>query len=57
MTRSPPLPAPPSTTVSMGSRQKVYRCQDGNGDRDEDDGDEYDYEEQGGLGDDDMVLG
>ena len=56
MTRSPPLSAPPSTTVSMGSRQKVYRRQDDNGDRDED-GDEYDYDEQDGLGDDDMVLG
>jgi hypothetical protein len=30
---------------------------DDNGDRNEDDGDEYDYEEQEGLGDDDMALG
>ena len=57
MTRSPTLSAPPLTTVSMSSRQKVYRRQDDNGDRDEGDGDEYDYEEQEGLGDDDMVLG
>ena len=41
----------------MSSRQKVYRRQDDNGSRNEDDGDEYDYEEQEGLGDDDMVLG
>lgn len=57
MTRSSPLLAPPSTTVSMGSRQKVNWPQDDNGDRDEDDGHEYDYEEQGELGDNDMVLG
>ena len=61
MTRSPPLPAPPLTSVSSGSRQKVYRRQgpghDDNGDGDEDEGDEYDYEDQEGLGDDDMVLG
>ena len=60
MTRSPPLSAP-LTTVSSGSRQKVYRRQgpghDDNGDRGEDEGDEYDYEDQEGLGDDDMVLG
>jgi hypothetical protein len=59
ITRSPPLPAPPLTTASSGSRQKVYRRQghDDNGNRDGDEGDEYDYEEQEGLGDDDMVLG
>ena len=57
MTRSPPLSVPPLATVSSGSRPKVYRRQDDNGDRDEDDGDAYDYDEQEGLGDDDMVLG
>ena len=41
----------------MGSRQKVNWPQDDSGDRDEDDGHEYDYEEQGELGDNDMVLG
>ena len=34
----------------------MYRRQDDNGSRNEDDGDEYDYEEQEGL-EDDMVLG
>ena len=57
MTRSSPLLAPPSTTILTGSRQKVNWPQDDNGDRDEDDGHEYDYEEQGELGDNDMVLG
>ena len=61
ITRSPPLPVLPLSTVSSGSRQRAYRRQgtghDGNEDRVEDEGDEYDCEEQEGLGDDDMVLG